>query len=170
MAREERGIIRLHAITPLPTHGVHGEKNFKAPGLEPFGDIPLRVGVRNQEEPLRSSGCRVTGFISRCAGNAVGSSTHFHRTPHSYPSIEYQQNAPALTGWHRHDWARLPAWSARPHSLTMREIVSRCPSGEPGGTGNDGEGVAEGDRAQDELQSPALQSSPWECVAPPWAS
>ena len=26
----------------------------------------------------------------------------------------------------------------------MREIVSRCPSGEPGGTVNDGEGVAEG--------------------------
>src|ERR1017187_271604 len=104
MAREQRGIIRLHAITPLPTHGVHGEKDFKAPGLEPFGDIPLTVGVRNQEEPLRSSGCRVTGFISRSAGNAIGSSTHFHRTPHSYPSIEYQQNAPALTGWHRHDW------------------------------------------------------------------
>ena len=29
------------------------------------------------------------------------------------------------------------------YSLTMREIVSRCPSGEPGGTGNDGEGVAD---------------------------
>src|ERR1017187_6786717 len=104
MAREERGIIRLHAITPLPPHGVHGEKNFKAPGLEPFGDIPLTVGVRNQEEPLRSSssGCRVTVFISRCAGNAVGSSTHFHRTPHSYPSIEYQdRKSTRLNSSHR---------------------------------------------------------------------
>jgi hypothetical protein len=26
----------------------------------------------------------------------------------------------------------------------MGEIISRCPSGEPRGTGNDGEGVAEG--------------------------
>jgi hypothetical protein len=43
VAREERLIVRLQAITPLPPDGVHWKKNFIALGLEQYGIDAVRA-------------------------------------------------------------------------------------------------------------------------------